>query len=217
MATMTLHVIDVFWEKWEIVEKTILALSGIIPRVGVIQPPDISMLVVGVDIANTVRKEEFGEEVSRYTAACFLHDNVSYAPDPLDFCQLYLSQPRYKCLECGKEGSALPPFNSHCDSCSRKFEDHPFNFKPAEDSKDDPERVEYSMVLDPAPTKTRFEELIKVDPSDLRIQEVAEDIEAAIAEDIEAAKLISATDYMRFRQKQRDRQLSEIKDWMTVS
>lgn len=209
MATMTLHVIDVFWEKWEIYEKTILALNGIIPRLNDIQPPDISLLMVGVDISNTVRKEEFSEEVSRYTAACFLHDQVSYAPDPLDFCQLYLSQPRYKCLECSKEGSALPPFNGYCDSCSRKFEDHPFNFKPAEDSKHNPENVRYSIVLDPAPTRKRFEELIKMPPSELRIQEVAEDIESA--------KLIAATDYLNFRRNQRDRQLLEIKDWMAVS
>jgi hypothetical protein len=209
MVTMTLHVTDVLWDQWEVFENGILALNGIIPRTNLIQPPDIPLLMSGVDIINSIRKEDFDEEVARYSAACFLNDEVSYAPEPLEFCQVYISRPRYRCGECDKEGSALPPFNGHCDSCSRKFEDHPFNFKPAEDSKDDPSKLEYYTVLNPEPTKKRFEELIKLPAKEVKIREVGEDIEAA--------KLIAATDYMKFRRLQRDRQLAEIKDWMVVS
>ena len=209
MATMTMHVTDVFWDKWEVFENGILAVNGIIHRNNLIQPPDIPLLMAGIDIANSVRKEDFDEEVARYSAACFMNDEVSYAPPPLDFCQRYLSNRRFRCGECGKEGSARPPFNGHCTSCSRQSEDHPFNFKPAEDSKDDPKKLEYFDVLDPEPTKKRFDELIKMPIEDVRIREVAEDIEAA--------KLIAAVDYMMFRRSQRDRQLAEIKDWMVVS
>ena len=111
--------------------------------------------------------------------------------------------------ECGKEGSALPPFNGHCDSCSRKFEDHPFNFKPAEDSKDDPSKLEYFTILNPESVKNRFEELVNLPANEMKISEVPDDIESA--------KLIAAVDYMEFRRSQRDRQLFEIKDWMGVS
>jgi hypothetical protein len=210
MTTMTLHVTDVFWYQWEVFEKGILALNGIIPRTNLVQPPDVPILMAGVDIVNSIREEEFSEEVARYAAACFMHDEVGYAPEPLDFCQKYLSQPRYKCKECGKNGSALPPFDGRCDSCSRKFDgNHPFDFKPAEDAKDKPEDVEYYQVIDPEPTRKRFDELVKLPAEKVKIEEVAEDIEAA--------KLISAVDYMEFRRGQRDRQLSEIKDWMVVS
>lgn len=207
LAASTLHVIDTFWESWEIFENTILALNGIIPRIGFIQPLDTALLMAGVDIANTIRKEDFSDEVSRYAAACLLYEHVSYAPDPIGFCQLYLSQPRYLCAHCGKRGSSLPPFDGRCDSCSRKFDgDHPFNFKAAEDAKDDVKDISYELTLDPEPTKKRYEELMALPPAQVQIQE--------IAEDIEAARLIVATDYMNSRRRQRDRQLSEIKNWM---
>jgi len=209
LAAMTLHAVDSFWEAWEVFENTVLALNGIIPRIGYMQPPDVAILMAGVDIANSIREETFSDEVSRYSAACFLHDDVSYAPEPMDFCQMYVALPRYHCAHCGKKGSALPPFNGRCDSCSRKFDDdHPFNFKPAKGAKDKPEDVSYVLTHDPDATKSRYEELIALPPEKVQIREVAEDIEAA--------RLIVATDYMMFRRRQRDRQLSEIKDWMVT-
>lgn len=207
MVAATLHVSDVFWDQWEVFEKAVLALNGIIPSTTYMQPPDVATLMTAVDIANSIRKEEFSEEVSRYVAACFLNDHISYAPEPLDFCAKYLCDSRYRCGECGKEGSAMPPFDGHCDSCSRKFEDeHAFNFKPHPDAKDDPSKVEVFCTLDPKPTKERFEELVNLPPDQVKIDETADDIEAA--------KLITATDYMKFRQHQRDTQFSQIKNWM---
>jgi hypothetical protein len=207
LVAATLHVSDVFWDQWEVFEKAVLALNGIIPSVTYMQPPDVGTLMTAVDIANSIRKEEFSEEVSRYVAACFLNDHISYAPKPLDFAAKYLRQPRYSCGECGKEGSALPPFDGHCDSCSRKFEDeHAFNFKPHPEAKDDPSKVRVFDALDPGPTKERFEELVKLPADQVKIDETADDIEAA--------KLINATDYMKFRQHQRDTQFSQIKNWM---
>lgn len=209
LATVTLHVVDSFWEQWDVFENTILALNGVIPRIGFMQPPDIPLLMTGVDIANSIRKEEFSDEVSRYSAACFLHEHVSYTPEPLEFAQMYVTMPKYNCAHCGKKGSALPPFNGRCDSCSRKFEDHPFNFKPAEDAKDKPEDVSYELTYDPDPTRVRFEELMALPPDKVKIDETADDIEAA--------RLIIATDYMNFRRRQRDKQLAQIKDWMASS
>lgn len=210
LAASSLHVIDYFWESWEIFENTVLALNGVIPRIGYIQPPDLPLLMAGVDIANSIRKEEFSDEVCRYAAAVFLHDQVSYAPKPLDFCQFYVSMPKYHCAHCGKSGSALPPFNGRCDSCSGKFDgDHPFNFKASKDAKDDPKDVSYSVTYDHKPTEKRYKEILALPPSEVQIKEVAEDIEAA--------RLIIATDYMSFRQNQRDKQFAQIKVWMASS
>lgn len=209
LATMTLHVIDTFWESWEVFENTVLALNGVIPRIGYIQPPDIPLLMTGVDIANSIRKEEFSDEISRYSAACFLHESVTYAPEPMEFCRAYVAMPKYNCAHCGKKGSALPPFDGRCDSCSRKFEDHPFNFKAAVDAKDKSEDVSYELTYNPEPTKKRFEELMALPPDQVQIDEVANDIEAA--------RLIIATDYMNFRRRQRDKQFTQIKSWMANS
>src|SRR5436190_15562058 len=32
LATQTLHVTDLYWEHWDIFEKTIMALNGVVPR-----------------------------------------------------------------------------------------------------------------------------------------------------------------------------------------
>lgn len=214
MAVKTLHVVDTFWEEWEIFEKTINALGNVPPLLGVMQPPDLPLLLSGVDIANQIRKEEFSEEVARYTAACFLHENTHYAPKPCDFAQSYISQPMYRCKDCGKVGSALPPFDGHCPSCTFKFEgETPLSFKP------DPERVKkgygqdlaYFLTYDPAPIKKRFEELDRMPPEKLpgALQEVSEDVQSA--------KLIVATDYMAQRNKQLAEQLTGIRGWLEQS
>lgn len=208
MATMTLHVIDTAWDHWEVFEGTIQALNGVIPNPRYMNPCDIPFLLAGVDIINELRQEEFSDEVGRYIAACFLNEEVSYAPPPLDFAQPYLSQLRYKCDHCGKHGNALPPFNGHCDSCSAKFQDeHPFNFKNADWAKDDNKDVHYYVGLDFQPTKTRFDELVGMSADRISIQQ-------DVPEDIEAAKLISAHDYMELRRKQKTQQLTDLKDWL---
>lgn len=210
MATMTLHVIDAAWDSWEVFEHTIQALNGSIPRAEFMNPCDVPMLMAGVDIMDEIRREEFGDEVGRYVAACFLNDEVSYAPPPLEFAQIYLSQPRYKCAHCGNHGDALPPFNGRCDSCSAKFQDeHPFNFKAADWAKDDVKDISYYLKVEFKDTKRRFDELVKLPTDQIHIQETPEDIEAA--------KLIAATDYMELRRKQKNQQLTDLKDWLVDS
>lgn len=207
MTTMTLHVIDTAWEHWEIFESAIQALNGVIPNPTYMNPCDVAFLMAGVDIINDIRKEDFSDEVGRYVAACFLNDEISYAPPPLEFSQPFISRPRYHCEHCGKHGDALPPFNGRCDSCSEKFQDeHPFNFKGADKAKDDKNDIKYYMELDFQATKKRFDELIKLPTDKLSIQETPEDIESA--------KLISAYDYMELRRKQKNRQLTDLKDWL---
>lgn len=207
MSTMTLHIIDSAWEHWEIFESTIHALNGVIPNPRFMNPCDVPALMAGVDIINDIRKEDFSDEIGRYIAACFLHDEISYAPPPIEFAQPFLSQLRYECKHCGKHGDALPPFNGHCDSCSAKFEDeHPFNFKNADWSKSNSSDIHYYVGLDFQETKKRFDELVGLSTEQLNIQETPEDIEAA--------KLISAHDYMELRRKQKNQQLTDLKYWL---
>lgn len=207
MATMTLHIIDTAWEHWEVFESTIQALNGVIPNPSYMNPCDVPFLMAGVDIINDIRKEEFNDEIGRYVAACFMNEEVSYAPPPLDFSQPYLSQLRYRCAHCGKHGSALPPFNGHCDSCSAKFQhEHPFNFKSANWAKDDTGDIHYYMELDFQDTKKRFDELVGLPANKISIQETPTDIETA--------KLISAHDYMELRRKQKNQQLTDLKTWL---
>lgn len=211
LAAQTLHTIDAFWDHWEIFEKVLWSLNGHIPRADVMQPPDLSILMSGVDMADGIRKETYGEEVGRYCAAVFLHENVFYAPEPLAFCQPYLSQPTYKCQDCGQTGSALPPFSGMCWSCGEHFDsEHPFRFKP------DPEavrrgagtKVSLELKFDPEPTKKRFQEFDAMPPDRLR-SSIHETVE-----DIQAAKLIIAVDYMKYKSQQLAEQLTSLRSWL---
>lgn len=214
LAAQTLHVIDVAWDQWEIFEKTVWALNGMIPRVEVIQPPDLPMLMAGVAMIDHIRKETYGEEVARYCAAVFLHENVFYAPEPLSFCQPYVTQPMYRCKDCGQEGSALRPFDGTCWSCGGHFNtEHPFSLEP------DPEAVrrgagkniELFDTFEKEPTQKRFEELDKLNADQLKtaIKETSEDIQAA--------KLITAVDFMKHRDQQLNEQLTSLRSWLETA
>ena len=195
----------------EIFEKTIQALNGVPPRLDVMQPPDLPFLYAGVDIANLIRREEYGEEVGRYCAAVFLHENVHYAPEPLEFCQVYITQPTYCCKDCDKCGSAMPPWDGLCTSCAGHFDDDkPLNFKP------DPEKIDKGygrnvttgVTFDPEPTKKRFLELDAM-PHD-KVQGAIHEV----AEDIQAAKLITAIDFRNYRTQQLRDQRTSLRGWL---
>jgi hypothetical protein len=214
MGSRLLHVSDSFWDSWEIFEKVIQALNGQSIRLDVMQPPDLPSLFSGVEVANSIRQEKFSPEVSRYVAACMLYEDVHYAPPPVDFCQPFLAQPLYHCNDCGKEGSALPPFDGHCTSCAMTYDhEKPFSFKPDEEALARGAGKNISLLLkyDPEPTKSRYEELEKLPAGSLpsAIREVFEDIQSA--------KLIVATDFKNYRIQQLKDQLSDLRGWLEVA
>jgi hypothetical protein len=214
LAAQTLHTVDSFWEAWEIFEKGLWALNGQIPRIDIIQPPDLSMLISGVDMANGIRKETYGEEVARYCAAVFLYENVFYAPEPLDFCQKYITQPKYTCQDCHQVGSALPPFDNICWACGEHFDsEHPFRFEPSAEAirKGAGRNLSISNTFDHEPIKRRFKELDVLPDEKLRasIREVPEDIQAA--------RLIIATDFRKHRAQQLTEQLTSLRSWLEMS
>lgn len=211
LAIGCLHVVDTFWDKWEVFEKVVAALNGQVPRMDATQPPDLSSLLCGVDIAQHIRAEEYSDEIGRYVAACCLNENISYAPPPIEFAQPYISQSYYLCKECGKKGSALPPWDGLCDACIRRFEsDTPLSFRPDPEALQEGEgrNVTTHLTIDPAPVKARFEALDKLPPAELAgaIKEVPEDIEAA--------KIIVAVDFQKFRAQQLQEQMKALGAWL---
>lgn len=90
MAVKTMHIVDTYWEEWEVFEKITNALNGVPPAIGIVQGLDTNQLLNGVEIANMIRKETFNDEIARYIAACLLHDNVHYAPAPIEFAQKFI-------------------------------------------------------------------------------------------------------------------------------
>lgn len=196
-----------FWKEWHIFEKIIQALNNNVPRFDISQRCTVAQLMAGVDIVNTIRKETYGEEPQKYVAACAVDQGVTYLPPPLDFAQEVLSEPRRKCRVCGTD--ALDDLEGRCDFCCGRFQDgKPLNFKPSPHvPKDAGTDVVRYLARDPSAAKERFEELKLKDRSEMTLSDES-------AEDVQAAKLMVAYDYMRTRQKQLVDQLEELKSWM---
>jgi hypothetical protein len=198
LAAKTLYISDTFWEHWEVFKNMVLALDGKPLSLQTIHAPNTASLMNAIEIANIVKKQEFNEEIARFTAACLLNDDVHYAPGCLNFCQLYITQPTYKCKDCEKIGSALPPFKGMCDVCSEMFKGpKAFNFKPKIDAG---WNVTYSLTYDPEPIKKRFEELAKEESPFIK----------ETPEDIQCAKLLIAKGYADLKLKEFRDQCREL-------
>lgn len=90
-AVKTLHLVDFFWQQWEIFLPCAMALNGVVPDFGTLQPPTVAQCAVAVDIANQLRDDvEWAEEVKRFVGVVFEHDGIFVPREPLDFVHLDL-------------------------------------------------------------------------------------------------------------------------------
>jgi hypothetical protein len=206
-AIRTLTATIGFWVEWHIFEKIIQALNNNVPRFDISQRCTIPQLMAGVDIANQIRDYQYGDEIQRYVAACALDEGVSYVPPPIDFAQLVLARPMYRCHDCGMVNT--DDLDGRCDFCTGRFTDHhPLNFKP------NPllpvglgKNVEKFLSHDPAPVKKRLDEI--------RSNPEAAKLSGDSPEDVQASKLVVAYDYMNHRSQQLVDQLEELKSWVS--
>jgi hypothetical protein len=197
-----------FWSEWHIFEKIIQALNNNVPRFDITQRCTLTQLMAGVDISNTLRRETYGDEIRRYVAACALDEGVVYLPEPLDFAQTVLSEPSYVCRVCGNVDT--DDLDGRCDFCTGRFlDEHPLNMKPSEGvAVGAGTNVEKFLKYDPTLVKARFLELKDKGPEALHLQENQ-------TEDVQAAKLMVAYNYMQLRNRQLADQLEELKSWVT--
>ena len=197
-----------FWSEWHIFEKIIQALNNNIPRFDITQRCTMAQLTAGVDIANTIRSESYGDEIQRYVAACALDEGVNYLPPPLDFAQLVLSEPSYHCRVCGQIDT--DDFDGRCDFCTARFRgEHPLDMKVSpEVPKDAGTKVDKFLRREFAAVEKKFGELKIKDRSEL-------DLDEDKTEDVQASKLMVAYDYMQLRNHQLAEQLEELKSWVT--
>jgi hypothetical protein len=197
-----------FWKEWHVFEKVIQALNNNIPRFDVCQECSVAQLMAGVDIATTIREEPFSDEIARYVAACTIDEGVTYLPPPLDFAQELVSRPMYRCLVCGKVD--LDDLDGRCDFCSGRFHDgKPLNMKASPHVPNEAGTyVEKFLQNDPGAVRSRFEELTKAGWGGVRLDDT-------VAKDVQAGKLMVATDYMNLRRGQLVEQLEELKGWVS--
>jgi len=207
-AVKTLHVHDAPWLDYEAFVPVIMAMNNTIPIFTQLDKPSVAKLMVGVDIMNDIRDEEFSDEISRFCTACFLDDGVVYAPPPLDFIQGDLSKPMYYCPDCDNHMEDLPP-DGICDVCSERFIDgHPGNQQPnpevMEKIRQTGEGKNYRTYLE-RPFKEVKERL---DAFHMTGHTLQEDIV-----DIQVAKLIVAENYLAHRRQQLRDQMNTLQVW----
>lgn len=195
------------WTEWEAFENVIQALNNNVPDIYVLQGCSLSQLMAGVDIMSQTRKEGFSEEVYGYIAACAIEDGVTFLPTPLGGAQHSLSEPQYRCLDCGNVDDHEPSF-PRCDVCTERFCDqHPLNGKANPALPDGCGRnIEVFLTRDPAGVSEQFEQWKGLDAADVDEEDIVQ---------LQAAKLVVAHKYMMQRRQELVTQLEELKSWVT--
>jgi hypothetical protein len=91
-AVRTVHLTSTVFERWEVFEKVVMALNGVIPRFDMMQKPDLGQLLLGVGSILKLRSGKFSDEIARYVAAALQTDGIVYAPALLKFCNVHLKK-----------------------------------------------------------------------------------------------------------------------------
>lgn len=207
-AVQTMHVVRAPWEQWQVFEKVIVALNNNIPRFDVMQVPTLEQLYAGVDIMDTIRKEEFSQEVKSYMAAAVLNDDVFYVPPPLHFIQLEVGRPVYRCADCGTSVSALF-HDGICDSCTQKFDpEQGLSMQPRPElvAAGLGKKMDLKVTFDPEAVQKRWEEVRKLPETSITLEETQTDAQIS--------KLLVARDYTNIRRRQLAEQLVSLKSWL---
>lgn len=207
-ALKTLHVVSSPWQSWQVFEKIIQSLNNNVPRFDVMQLPSLEQLFAGIDMMDTLRQGDFSDEVKNYMAAAVLNEDVFFVPPPLDFIQVEVSKPYYRCDDCGTRFSALF-HDGICDVCTKKFDpEQGLSMRPKTELLEAGFGKKMSLALqyDPDLIQQRWEEVKTSRTEEVRLEETQTDAQVA--------KLLVARDYMNVRRRQLAEQLTALKSWL---
>jgi len=200
-AVRAIHVSEQPYLEWHVFEKVIQALNNNMPEFKVVQACTPAQLLAGVNIMHQVRRSDFDDEVLRYIGACFLNNDLTYCPPPLDEAQEYVSKPVYECSKCGYKGNAEPGWSGLCEPCSGAFDPETMFSR---NLKKKVKATKVTLTHDPYPVKKRWEGVKDKATDSVVFKENAVDIQLT--------KLLVARDYDRRRKEQMSSQLDWLKD-----
>ena len=172
------------------------------------QVPSIEQLYAGIDIMDSLRTVTFSDEVKLYAAAAVLHEDILFVPPPLDFLQVEIAHPHYKCLDCGSEKSALY-HDGVCDSCTKKMAtENGLSMRPNQElvASGKGKNMETILRFDPQAAEKRWNEVKFKALAEVDLQENETDTQIA--------KLLVSRDYMNVRRRQLANQLTSLKSWL---
>jgi len=88
-ACRTLHLVDSFWERWEVYSWCLMAFNGEFPDFRDMQIPAVGQVLVACDIAARIRNDvSWSDEVKAYITAVYEHDEIFLALPPANFVSL---------------------------------------------------------------------------------------------------------------------------------
>lgn len=88
-AMKTLHLVDAYWERWEIFVWCTMPLNGIFPDFQLMQVPTVAQCMMSVDIANRVRSDvEWSDELKDYLSVVHRHNGILVPQPPVAFVQV---------------------------------------------------------------------------------------------------------------------------------
>jgi len=99
-ACKTLHLVDTFWERWEVFNWCTMALNGVTPDFHIMQVPTFAQCLVAADIANRIRDDvEYSAEVKHFMAAVLRHDGLLLSQAPIELPHAEIEDVNLKHLE----------------------------------------------------------------------------------------------------------------------
>lgn len=194
---------DSFFEDWEPFHFLTQALVFGTPTADTMQEHSVGEMMAAVDdaiylrdhLSKLVARPSFSGTVARYVAAQALNQGVWYLPAPLEFASDFAGMRRYHCRDCGHEGEVFEN-DGLCDVCTERFDTDSLRaFKPSTDTA--------------VRGLGRNTQIIFKNPQDgvkarLRILQQNPSAYNGTQDDVCAARLIEAIDYMNHRRVQRD-------------
>jgi hypothetical protein len=88
-ACKTAHLVDTYWQRWEVFLWCTAAWNGDPLDFEVMQVPSVAQLLVSVDCAERIREERgWSPELVAYVQAVYAHDGIALALPPANFAPL---------------------------------------------------------------------------------------------------------------------------------
>lgn len=85
-ACKALHLVDSFWQRWEVFTWLTMSLNGVFPDFTTMQVPTVAQMLVSVDIANKIRVDtSWSGEVEAFMKTVYMHDGILVPVPPVDF------------------------------------------------------------------------------------------------------------------------------------
>jgi hypothetical protein len=203
LATGVVASTNSFFEDWEPFHFLTQALVLGVATAEAMQEHSIGEMMAAVDdamylrehISKLVPRPSFSDTVARYVAAQALNQSVWYLPAPLDFANDYAGMKRYRCRDCGHEGELLFG-DTLCDVCTERFDtDSLREFKPNATlvKRGNGQNTQVFYKNPQEGVRSRLAALQK-DPKTF----------SGTQDDVCAAKLLEAIDYVNHRRVRRD-------------